>query len=170
MAPPVLRLAVGGRFDVRFAVLSHEELRRDVFDVAVMGRLASRMDPRRASAHTELAQPWIFAATEITGYSVGRDPGTVIPAGSVSGPRWRQRAARQYDTIARLLSWPSGARAADRVRESRHLMLARATPASARSPCGMHMGASALGCSDSSSSKRSLGVVGGRNRVRSRRT
>ena len=66
--PQFYGLAVGDSFDIALPFCQpKEELRRDVFDVAVMGRLRPGWNLRRASAWLATVSPGIFAATAPTG-------------------------------------------------------------------------------------------------------
>jgi predicted permease len=67
--PEFFGLAVGERFDIALPLCQPKELRRDVFNVAVMGRLRPGWTVDRAAAHLETLSPGIFEATAITGYS-----------------------------------------------------------------------------------------------------
>jgi putative ABC transport system permease protein len=61
--------AVGDSFDLAVPYCRPNELRRDVFDVTVMGRLQPGWTLERASAQLETASPGILEATALTGYS-----------------------------------------------------------------------------------------------------
>jgi predicted permease len=68
--PQFFGLAVGDNFDIAIPFCQpKEELRRDVFDVAVMGRLRPGWTLKRASAELEAASPGIFEATALSGRS-----------------------------------------------------------------------------------------------------
>src|SRR6266568_942861 len=67
--PAFFGLAVGERFDIALPFCQPKELRRNVFDVAVMGRLRPGWTIERASAHLDALSPGVFAATGITGYA-----------------------------------------------------------------------------------------------------
>jgi len=70
VAPPgFFGLAVGERFDIALPLCQPKEVRRDVFDLAVMGRLRPGWTIERASARLDALSPGIFSATAITGYS-----------------------------------------------------------------------------------------------------
>ena len=66
--PEFFGLAVGERFDIALPLCQPKELRRDVFNVAVMGRLRPEWTVDRAAAHLGTISPGIFEATAITGY------------------------------------------------------------------------------------------------------
>ncbi len=66
--PEFFGLAVGERFDIALPLCQPKELRRDVFNVAVMGRLRPEWTVDRAAAHLDTISPGIFEATAITGY------------------------------------------------------------------------------------------------------
>jgi putative ABC transport system permease protein len=67
--PEFFGLAVGERFDIVQPYCQPKELRRDVFDVSVMGRLRPGWTLERASAHFDASSPGIFEVTALTGYS-----------------------------------------------------------------------------------------------------
>src|SRR5215470_12730964 len=67
--PGFFGLAVGDSFDVAIPFCQPKELRRDVFDVTVMGRLRPGWTLKRASAWLQAISPGIFEATALTGYS-----------------------------------------------------------------------------------------------------
>jgi predicted permease len=71
VAPPeFFGLAVGERFDIAIPLCQPKEgLRRDVFDVSVMGRLRPDWTTEKASAHLGAIGPGLLAETVITGYS-----------------------------------------------------------------------------------------------------
>ena len=74
VAPPeFFGLAVGEGFDVATAFCRpKEELRRDLFDVSVMGRLRPGWTVEKASAHFGAIGPGLLAETAITGYSTNK--------------------------------------------------------------------------------------------------
>jgi len=68
--PSFFGLAVGESFDIALPYCQPDrELRRDVFDVSVMGRLRPGWTIDRASAELNALSPGIFEATALTGYS-----------------------------------------------------------------------------------------------------
>ncbi len=70
VAPPDFTgLAVGQRFDVAVPFCRPKELRRDVFDITVMGRLAPGQSLERATAELGALSPGIMEATVPAGYS-----------------------------------------------------------------------------------------------------
>jgi hypothetical protein len=70
VAPPGFTgLAVGDRFDVAVPLCQPSHgLRREMFDVTVMGRLRSGWSVERASAHIDALSAGIFEATAPAGY------------------------------------------------------------------------------------------------------
>ena len=66
--PGFFGLAVGDSFDVARPLCRPKEMRRDVFDLTVMGRLKPGWTIERATAHFDSLSAGILAATEITGY------------------------------------------------------------------------------------------------------
>jgi hypothetical protein len=67
--PEFFGLAVGQSFDLAIPFCQPKELRREVFDVSVMGRLGSNWTRPRASAQLGAISGGIFEATVPTGYS-----------------------------------------------------------------------------------------------------
>ena len=66
--PGFFGVAVGDTFDIARPDCRPKEMRRDVFDLIVMGRLKPGWTIERASAHFDSLSAGTFAATEITGY------------------------------------------------------------------------------------------------------
>lgn len=66
--PGFFGMAVGESFDVAFPLCHPQELRREVFDLAVMGRLRPGWTLERASAQLSSISPGLFEATAPTGY------------------------------------------------------------------------------------------------------
>ncbi|HEY6554211.1 MAG TPA: FtsX-like permease family protein, partial [Vicinamibacteria bacterium] len=103
--PEFFGLAVGERFDIAVPLCQpKDELRRDVFDVSVMGRLRPGWTVEKGSAHFATIGPGLLAETVITGYSAAAAERyksfrlAVYPASSgVSALR------RQYDASLWLL-------------------------------------------------------------------
>jgi predicted permease len=69
--PGFFGLVVGDRFDIAIPFCQPKELRRDVFDITVMGRLRPGWRFKRASAWLDAISPGLFEATAFTGYSAG---------------------------------------------------------------------------------------------------
>jgi len=70
VAPPQFTgLAVGQRFDVAQPFCRPKELRRDVFQITVMGRLRPGQSLDRATAELGARSPGIMEATMLSGYS-----------------------------------------------------------------------------------------------------
>jgi predicted permease len=67
--PGFFGLAVGESFDIAFPFCREKELRREVFDVSVMGRLKPDWTLPRASAELGAISSGIFEATVPSGYS-----------------------------------------------------------------------------------------------------
>jgi putative ABC transport system permease protein len=103
--PEFFGLAVGERFDIAIPLCQPKEgLRRDIFDVSVMGRLRPDWTIEKASAHLGALGPGLLAETVVTGYTAEAAEKykafrlAVYPASSgVSALR------RQYDTSLWLL-------------------------------------------------------------------
>ena len=70
VAPPgFFGVAVGESFDIALPLCQPKELRREVFDIAVMGRLRPGWTIERASAHLDAISAGIFDAMAPTAYS-----------------------------------------------------------------------------------------------------
>jgi putative ABC transport system permease protein len=67
--PGFFGLAVGESFDVAVPLCQPRELRRELFDVSVMGRLGSGWTMERVSGHLATLSPGIFEASVPSGYS-----------------------------------------------------------------------------------------------------
>jgi predicted permease len=67
--PEFFGMAVGDRFDIALPFCQPKELRRDLFDIAVMGRLKPGWTVERASAELDAISPGIFEATTPSGRS-----------------------------------------------------------------------------------------------------
>ncbi len=68
--PEFFGMVVGDRFDIALPFCQpNGPLRRDSFDVSVMGRLRPGWTMERASAHFNAISPGLLEATAITGYS-----------------------------------------------------------------------------------------------------
>ena len=66
--PGFFGVAVGESFDIAQPMCRPDELRREVFDIAVMGRLRTGFTIERASAHFDALSTGIFDAMAPTGY------------------------------------------------------------------------------------------------------
>jgi predicted permease len=67
--PEFSGLAVGESFDIALPFCRPKDLRRDLFDIGVMGRLRPGWTLERASAQLGAISPGIFQETKPTGYS-----------------------------------------------------------------------------------------------------
>ena len=103
--PEFFGLAVGETFDIATPFCRpKEELRRDFFDVSVMGRLRPGWTVEKTSAHFGAIGPGLLAETAITGYStnaVERYKSFRLAAYPASGGVSALRS--QYDASLRLL-------------------------------------------------------------------
>lgn len=68
-APGFFGMAVGENFDIAFPMCRPKELRAEVFDLSIMGRLRPGWTLARASAQLGAASPGIFEATAPAGYT-----------------------------------------------------------------------------------------------------
>jgi predicted permease len=67
--PDFFGLAVGESFDIALPLCRPQAIRRELFDVAVMGRLRDGWSLAQASAHFDALSPGIFDAATPAGYS-----------------------------------------------------------------------------------------------------
>ncbi len=67
--PGFTGLVVGDSFDIAMPFCRPNEVRRDVFDISVMGRLRPGWTPERASAQLSAMSPGIFEEVKPSGYS-----------------------------------------------------------------------------------------------------
>jgi putative ABC transport system permease protein len=67
--PGFFGMVVGETFDIAFPLCHPKELRAEVFDLSVMGRLRAGWTLERASAHLNAISSGLFEATAPTGYS-----------------------------------------------------------------------------------------------------
>ena len=102
--PEFFGLAVGETFDIAIPLCRPQIVAREVFDVAVVGRLREGWSIEQASAHLDALSPAIFEATVPTWYSAESTAqyksfrmGAYSAATGVSSLRWR------YDRPLRLL-------------------------------------------------------------------
>ena len=127
--PQFLGLAVGESFDIALPFCRpREALRRDVFDVSVMGRLRPGWTLEKASAHLEAISPGLFAETVITGYgaeAIGRYKRFKLAAYEAGGGVSQLR--EQYDSSLWLLLAITGMVLLIACANLANLMLARAS-------------------------------------------
>ncbi len=102
--PEFSGLAVGDNFEIAIPFCQPKELRRDVFDVAVMGRLRPGWTLPRASAWLDTISPGIFEATALTGYSADLiDTYKRFRLAAFSASEGVSRLRTQYDSSLKLL-------------------------------------------------------------------
>ena len=126
--PGFFGLAVGDSFDVAIPFCQPKELRRDVFDVSVMGRLRPGLTLNKASEWLDTISPGIFEETALTGYSsdiIEKYKRFRLAAYSASGGVSRLRT--QYDSSLQLLLAITGLVLLIACANLANLMLARAS-------------------------------------------
>ena len=129
VAPPGFNgLMVGDRFDVALPLCRQAELRRDVFDVVVMGRLRTGWTAGRATEHLRALSPALMQATQITGYTeVTHERFRKFKLEAEPSPTGLSQLRATYDTSLWLLLAITGLVLLIACANLANLMLARAT-------------------------------------------
>ena len=130
-------MAVGESFDVALPFCRPKTLRREVFDIAVMGRLASGLDARARVGASRRAEHRNLRGDRPDRIRHHVDRAVqALPPRRVSGGRRRQLAPHAVRRAAAVAARDDRPRAPDRVREPRQSdARARDRRASTKSPC-----------------------------------
>ncbi len=129
VAPPGFNgLMVGDRFDVALPLCRQAELRRDVFDLVVMGRLRTGWTAGRATEHLRALSPALMQASQITGYTeVTHERFRKFMLEAEPSPTGLSQLRATYDTSLWLLLAITGLVLLIACANLANLMLARAT-------------------------------------------
>jgi predicted permease len=102
--PGFTGLAVGESFDIALPLCRAKEVRREVFDIAVLGRLRQGWTIERASAHLDAISAGIFEATAPAGYSARSiETFKAFRLGAYTAATGVSTLRTEYETALRLL-------------------------------------------------------------------